>query len=163
MPKAPAVPVRQMAALKSAERKAGTWLPDDSPRPKTRGECADLPRPCPFVGCRYHLFLTVTQTGSIQLPHGDDVGVLKKMPQTCALDVADEGPMELRQVARALDLTLEGTLLVVNSAYARLAQTPVVQENSAGKVLGKRRVVQKGRGRWREAKRLAEAIGVEKT
>ena len=24
-------------------------------RPKTRGECADMPRPCPFLSCRYHL------------------------------------------------------------------------------------------------------------
>lgn len=24
-------------------------------RPKTRGECGDMPRPCPFLSCRYHL------------------------------------------------------------------------------------------------------------
>lgn len=28
-------------------------------RPRTRAECVDAPRPCPFVGCRYHLALDV--------------------------------------------------------------------------------------------------------
>lgn len=28
-------------------------------RPRTRGDCFRLPRPCPFVGCRHHLYLDV--------------------------------------------------------------------------------------------------------
>lgn len=29
------------------------------PRPRTRGECLEEARPCPWVGCRYHLLLEV--------------------------------------------------------------------------------------------------------
>lgn len=163
MPKEATLRFRDMLALKRAEQRAGAWLPDDSPRPKVRGECASLPRPCPFVGCRYHLQLTVTRTGSIQAHQGVDAAHLRKAPYTCALDAADEGPMELREMARALDLTVEGVLLIINSGLARLAQTEVVRENSEGKVLPRRRKVQNGRGRWREAKRAAKAIGAETT
>ena len=37
-----------------------------NPRPKTRADCIGDPRPCPWVGCKYHLFLDVIpKTGSI--------------------------------------------------------------------------------------------------
>jgi hypothetical protein len=32
------------------------------PRPKTRAECRDEARPCPWVGCRHHLLLEVAKT-----------------------------------------------------------------------------------------------------
>lgn len=31
------------------------------PRPTTRGDCAQEARPCPWVGCRHHLLLEVSQ------------------------------------------------------------------------------------------------------
>ncbi len=34
-------------------------------RPKTRGECASGPRPCPWVSCRHHLYLDVDKNGSV--------------------------------------------------------------------------------------------------
>jgi hypothetical protein len=71
----------------------------DPPMPATRGECIDGPRPCPWVRCRMHLMLDVNpETGSIRLNHR----ALELMPETCALDVADqvyrgdiEGTLEL--------------------------------------------------------------------
>jgi hypothetical protein len=37
-------------------------------RPRTRGDCADGPRPCPFIGCRYHLLsLRVRGSGAITI------------------------------------------------------------------------------------------------
>jgi hypothetical protein len=39
-----------------------------TPRPRTRGECKDGARPCPWAGCAHHLFLDVNaDTGSIKL------------------------------------------------------------------------------------------------
>lgn len=32
------------------------------PRPRTRGECLEEARPCPWVGCRHHLLLEVAAT-----------------------------------------------------------------------------------------------------
>lgn len=35
-------------------------------RPRTRGDCEDGPRPCPWVGCRYNLMLEVTEAGGLR-------------------------------------------------------------------------------------------------
>lgn len=55
-------------------------------RPRTRGECGSA-RPCPWVGCRYHLLLEVGRDGSLRLTHPD----IWAMPMSCCLDVADRG------------------------------------------------------------------------
>lgn len=56
-------------------------------RPRTRGDCDGIPRPCPFVGCRWNLFLDVEKDGSIRFnfPHLEP----HEMRVSCALDVAD--------------------------------------------------------------------------
>lgn len=74
-------------------------------RPKTRADCVDGLRPCPFVGCRHHLAITVNeQNGSITYNH--DVDDLESMPATCSLDVADDGIARDRSiVARYLGCT----------------------------------------------------------
>jgi hypothetical protein len=77
-------------------------------RPKRRVDCAKGLRPCPFVGCRFHLFLEVTDAGSVQFNHP---GVeLEELVDTCALDVADRSPgdgVTLEAVAELLNLTRE--------------------------------------------------------
>lgn len=75
------------------------------PRPLTRNDCISGPRPCPWVGCRYHLFLDVAHTGTVRFAFGDDVSVLEKMPETCALDVADAGAMSGNGLAHILNIT----------------------------------------------------------
>lgn len=61
---------------------------EDYERPRTRGDCLAMPRPCPFVGCAHHLYLSVApKTGEIRL-HQPDLEVWE-MEQTCALDVAE--------------------------------------------------------------------------
>lgn len=78
----------------------------DVERPKTRGDCVDGPRPCPFAGCRYHLALDVhPRTGSITL---NAPGVeIEDMAETCALDVADRGRHRLISVGDLLNMTRE--------------------------------------------------------
>jgi hypothetical protein len=75
-------------------------------RPRTRAECQTGVRPCPWVGCRHHLFLDVhPDSGSIKLNHP---GVeLEEMADTCALDVADRGQSSLGEIGRHLNVTLE--------------------------------------------------------
>ncbi len=56
--------------LSRAEIEEGVRLVDDMwyERPKLRSECVDGPRPCPFVSCKYHLYLDVkAATNSIKL------------------------------------------------------------------------------------------------
>src|SRR5882672_8258241 len=60
-------------------------------RPKTRTECKDGERPCPYVACKYHLFLDVNpETGSIKMNFPGSE--LAEMKETCVLDIADKGP-----------------------------------------------------------------------
>jgi len=75
-------------------------------RPRTRGECRDEPRPCPFVSCRFHLYLDVNpETGSIKIVFPD----LEpwELAHTCALDVADGGGLTLEEVGEITNLTRE--------------------------------------------------------
>ncbi len=75
-------------------------------RPKTRGDCVDGPRPCPWVACRHHLALDINrQTGTIYLIRDWDDG-----RPTCSLDAVDEhGPMTLDMVGQLLRITRERT------------------------------------------------------
>jgi hypothetical protein len=67
--------------------------PRGAARPQTRGECAGGQRPCPWVSCKFHLFLDVTRAGSLKLNFPAEsvdglVDNLEKMKETCVLDVA---------------------------------------------------------------------------
>jgi hypothetical protein len=78
----------------------------DYKRPATRAECACGERPCPFVSCKYHLYLDVNpETGSIKLnfPHME----VWEMNETCALDIADRGGITLEEVGEIMNLTRE--------------------------------------------------------
>lgn len=89
--------------------------PDDGLRrlPLTRDECRGDERPCPFVSCRFHLFLDVDEhIGSIKLNFPDlldDDGTprLEEMLETCALDVMDRGGVTLEALAEIMNLTRE--------------------------------------------------------
>lgn len=78
----------------------------ESVRPKRREDCRDVVRPCPHVGCKFHLYLDVNpDTGSIKLNFpGKEVWELE---QTCALDVAERGGVTLEEVGVFMNLTRE--------------------------------------------------------
>ncbi len=76
-------------------------------RPRTRAECVDGVRPCPFVSCRFSLYLEVEDTGTIKLNHPDLEP--DQMPDSCALDVSDRGGSTLDEVGRLLNVTRERT------------------------------------------------------
>lgn len=75
-------------------------------RPRSRSECAEGPRPCVFVSCKYHLYLDVNpRTGSVKLNFPDKE--LWELNETCALDVADRGGITLEEVGVIMNLTRE--------------------------------------------------------
>jgi hypothetical protein len=96
-----------MKRLTKEEMRQGAALSHISyRRPVSRGECQQHPRPCPFVSCKYHLYLDVNpETGSIKLnfPHLE----LWEMSETCALDVAARGGITLEEVGEIMNLTRE--------------------------------------------------------
>lgn len=54
-------------------------------RPKTRADCVDGPRPCPWASCKYNLAVLVRPSGGLTVISED----LEDIPDTCTLDVAD--------------------------------------------------------------------------
>jgi hypothetical protein len=93
---------------------------DDSGKPRMRAECADAPRPCPYVSCQHHLYLDVSaRTGAIKL-NFPDLEVWE-MTETCALDVADRGGTTLEEVGAIMNLTRERIRQVEVKGLARLA------------------------------------------
>ncbi len=88
-------------------------------KPRTRTECADAPRPCPYVSCKHHLFLDVSaRTGAIKL-NFPDLEVWD-MNESCALDVADRGGTTLEDVGAIMNLTRERIRQVEVKALAKL-------------------------------------------
>jgi len=92
---------------------------DDYENPHVRSECAGGPRPCPFVSCKYHLYIDVSaRTGAIKLNFPDlevwDLG------ESCALDVADRGGTTLEDVGAIMNLTRERIRQVEVKALAKL-------------------------------------------
>lgn len=78
----------------------------DHLRPRNRTDCKEGQRPCPYVSCKFHLYLDVhPETGSIKL-NFPDLEVWE-MAETCALDVADRGGTTLEEVGEILNLTRE--------------------------------------------------------
>jgi len=89
-------------------------------RPKTRLDC--LPggpneqRPCPWLSCKYHLGLEVSEAGTLYVnPEWDDGR------PTCSLDlVARNGKHTLEEVAMVFDLTRERVRQIEDRVQPRL-------------------------------------------
>lgn len=90
----------------------------DHEHPVTRGQCVDGPRPCPLVGCKYHLYIDVKKNGHIILNFPD----LEpwEMLVSCSLDVADEGAISKRRIAGLLNLTREGVRQIEIGALKKI-------------------------------------------
>lgn len=88
-------------------------------RPRTRGECKYGIRPCPFVSCKYHLYLDinpVTKTIKLNFP---DLEVWE-LPFTCALDLAEAGGLTLEKIGEILNLTRERIRQMESTIVAKL-------------------------------------------
>ena len=114
----------ELAAGRAELQALGADEPYD--RPKTRADCATVPRPCPYVACKYSLYLDVSETGSIILnfPHlepGD-------MPpeRSCALDLAERGAMTLEDIAIVTNLTRERIRQVELKALTKRARPAAI-------------------------------------
>lgn len=82
-------------------------------KPQTRADCRSMPRPCPFVSCRHHLYLDITRQNRINVNRlVDDMPVeeaLLEMPETCSLDVAEKDELPRPRDGRGyLDLPTYG-------------------------------------------------------
>ncbi len=120
-------------SLRQIQALAPVATPDDlddrelEARPRRRSDCKEGVRPCPFVGCKFHLYLDVNEeNGSLRLTF-PTVDVLD-MDQTCSLDVADEDGATLFRVGRLINLTRERIRQVEVKALRRLGVVAAEQD-----------------------------------
>jgi hypothetical protein len=109
----------------------------DYDRPKTRAECKDGPRPCPFVSCRHHLLLDVKEPGvrgpGIKMNFPDmgpedmyatnEHGEVVTLP-SCSLDVAEEGNHNLDEVGAFMNLTRERARQIEDELLRKIRYSP---------------------------------------
>ncbi len=96
----------------------GGW---NGARPARRRDCVDVPRPCPFVGCRHHLLFDVSASGSIRY-NGPTTDPLDLPPDlSCSLDVVDlRGRLTLEEVGALFHLVRERARQIEDEALSRL-------------------------------------------
>jgi hypothetical protein len=116
--------------LRGAKRRVflmGSEYPETFERPQTRADCVDGRRPCPFVGCRHHLFLEVQErSGNLSYRYGH--AELDELAHTCSLDLA-ETPHTLEEVGEILGVTRERVRQLQASALAKMGPDLVDQGN----------------------------------
>lgn len=77
-------------------------------RPKCRADCIKSERPCPWVGCRWNLYLDVNpRNGSITLNFPDLAPEDMPAWSSCMLDLAEDGEHTLEEIGQAMNLTRE--------------------------------------------------------
>ena len=91
-------------------------------RPRTRGDCRNAPRPCPWVSCRYHLAVDHTAAGLRIARGGEDPTVMR---ETCVLDVADRGGVTTNEVAAITGYTRQRISKIERQAIAKLREAGV--------------------------------------
>jgi hypothetical protein len=92
---------------------------DEAALPLSRQECRGGIRPCPFVSCRFHLYLDVNEdTGSIKINFPDKEPW--ELTCSCALDVAEGGGLTLEDVGSLLNLTRERARQVESVALQKI-------------------------------------------
>jgi hypothetical protein len=94
------------------EPEASAW------RPRTRGDCASVPRPCPYVGCKYHLGVDVGRG-----PGGSTAIVVREAFQDREpWDLRESAPSPLRRIAHRLNITPERARQLQHAGLARAAR-----------------------------------------
>jgi hypothetical protein len=100
-------------------------------RPKTRADCAKVKRPCPYVACRYNLYLETTQgSPSIVVNHPDEEPA--DLVHSCALDIAEGEEHDgyqtdyhctLAKIAEILGLSRERVRQIERDALAKIRRS----------------------------------------
>lgn len=110
--------------LSKAELNRGRELypEEDYWKPTSREQCRDMNRPCPYVSCKYNLYVDVHPVrGSIKLNFPDQE--VWELTETCALDVSERGGITLEEVGEIMNLTRERVRQVETTGLTKLEKT----------------------------------------
>lgn len=88
--------------------------------PRSRSQCTEGPRPCPFVSCRYNLYLDVRSDGVLRFNFPDREP--QELVASCALDLAADGPRTLDQIAGLMGMSKERARQIEVAALAKLSK-----------------------------------------
>jgi len=102
--------------------------PEDIKRPVSRNECRNGRRPCPFISCRYHLYLDITRTGSITFNFNEEPW---EIPESCSLDIADKGPHILDDIGKYFHVCRERIRQIEAIALRKLRGNKSIKDWSA--------------------------------
>jgi hypothetical protein len=96
-------------------------------RPRIRQDCRTMSRPCPFVGCRYNLWMDVRVQGKsakykpLIKPNRPDKTPWEMPPgQSCVLDVAEADGLTLEDLGELMTLTRERVRQIETIALTKL-------------------------------------------
>jgi len=118
-------------------------------RPRTRGECGSVPRPCPYVGCKHNLYLEAhPRTGNLTYLNPSLAPEEVPPEKSCVLDVADTNPdgMSYDDIADVIGVSRERVrqlLEIAGSAMRKAAGSELLEElcDSPGEQKGKNETV----------------------
>lgn len=89
-------------------------------RPTTRAECTSVPRPCPFVSCRWNTYLDLLDDGSLVINWGRCEPGAMDAWGSCVLDIADDGGISDELMARVLGITPKDVSALCEGALRKL-------------------------------------------
>ena len=95
-------------------------------RPRTRAECEQVPRPCPYVSCRWNLYLDVDEAGRVIIHDGETP--IDERSYSCALDVIEDHPdgVELTELAAITCMSREHLARIEEHGRARICGDDVL-------------------------------------
>lgn len=89
-------------------------------RPCVRSECADVPRPCPFVGCFWNTYLDLQEDGSLVINWAQREPDEMEAWGSCVLDIADGGGIPDENLMLVLGLTAKEVSSICEGALRKL-------------------------------------------
>jgi len=102
-------------------------------RPENRKDCPDI-RPCPYVGCKYNMYLDVTEAGGIREPDHEPWDVDPAF--SCILEIVAAGARTFDEIAEIMGITRQRAQQIFAEGLEKVREVDedfqeLVPENSA--------------------------------
>ena len=125
-PHTPATPGASLPDDSSTDGPHTPAIPGESPslpgRPSTRAECLQGPRPCPWIGCKWHLCWERRDIKRVIFSDAHPAmaaSLILGMKETCVLDVA-EAPRSDREVGSVLNISHQAVAQACQRGLSKL-------------------------------------------